>query len=209
MATRALIGYLNDDGTDFVCTYNHYDGYPDGLGKALENFYNDEDKAESIASTGYISSVDWDTGEIDSKYKEEPNRLKLSGNFDEEDMLEIAGKVDEYGGDYGYVWFEGKWHVLKNRGIRAMAEDLEDAIGARTNPDNDPQSMEEEINENDYNAKWQEFINENRALDNMWAVYVKSLVNDIRLNGVADYADFKEEDFVEDYENYMADKMDS
>ena len=32
MATRALIGYLDED-RNFTCTYNHYDGYPEGLGK--------------------------------------------------------------------------------------------------------------------------------------------------------------------------------
>ena len=31
MATRALIGYLSED-REFTCTYNHYDGYPEGLG---------------------------------------------------------------------------------------------------------------------------------------------------------------------------------
>lgn len=205
MATRALIGYLSDDGSTFVCTYNHYDGYPDGLGKTLKDHYNNDDKAEDVASTGYISYIDED-GTINSKYDEAPNRLKLSGDFDEEDMLEIASKVDEYGGDYGYVWYDGEWHTLKNRGIRAMAEDLEDAIGTRTNPDNDTLQEETKI---DYEQKWNQFITENQAIDNMWAVYVKSLVNDIRLNGVKDYVDFKEDDFVEDFENYMSDKMDS
>ena len=205
MATRALIGYLNDDGSTFVCTYNHYDGYPDGLGKTLKDHYNSDDKAEDVASTGYISYID-DDGTINSKYDEAPNRLKLSGDFDEEDMLEIASKVDEYGGDYGYVWYGGEWHTLKNRGIRAMAEDLEDALGTRTNPDNDTLQEETKI---DYKQKWNQFITENQAIDNMWAVYVKSLVNDIRLNGVKDYVGFKEDDFVEDFENYMSDKMDS
>ncbi len=205
MATRALIGYLSDDGSTFVCTYNHYDGYPDGLGKTLNDHYNSDDKAEDVASTGYISYID-DDGTINSKYDEAPNRLKLSGDFDEEDMLEIASKVDEYGGDYGYVWYDGEWHTLKNRGIRAMAEDLEDAIGIGTNPDND--TLQEKV-EMDYKQKWNQFITENQAVDNMWAVYVKSLVNDIRLNGIADYTDYKEDDFIEDYENYIADKMDS
>ena len=206
MATRALIGYLSDDGSTFVCTYNHYDGYPDGLGKTLKDHYNNDDKAESVASTGYISYID-DDGTINSKYNEEPGRLRLSGNFDEEDMLKIAGKVDEYGGDYGYVWHEGEWHTVKNRGIRTMADDLQLSIDARTNPDND--TMQEEIKEVDYKQKWNQFITENQAIDNMWAVYVKSLVNDIRLNGVKDYVDFKEDDFVEDFENYMSDRMDS
>ena len=63
--------------------------------------------------------------------------------------------------------------------------------------------------EENYQTKWNQFITENKAIDNIWAVYVKSLVNAIRLEGVDDYTDFSEDDFIEDYENFMADKMDS
>ena len=38
--------------------------------------------------------------------------------------------------------------------------------------------------------------------------YKKSLANSIRLNGKEQYEDFSVEDFIEDYENYIADKMD-
>ena len=37
-------------------------------------------------------------------------------------------------------------------------------------------------------------------------MYIKSLKNDIRLNGEGDYDDYSKEDFVEDYNNYVADK---
>jgi len=62
MATRALIGFLDDD-KQLVGTYNHYDGYPEGLGKILNKHYNDEDAAERLASEGYISYLDNETGE--------------------------------------------------------------------------------------------------------------------------------------------------
>ena len=35
MATRALIGYL-DSNKVLTTTYNHYDGYPDYLGKKIK-----------------------------------------------------------------------------------------------------------------------------------------------------------------------------
>ena len=41
-----------------------------------------------------------------------------------------------------------------------------------------------------------------------WATYVKSLVNDIRLNSVDSYTDFSEDDFIADYEEYIGGKMD-
>ena len=43
--------------------------------------------------------------------------------------------------------------------------------------------------------------------DRDWAVYVKSLVNDIRLNGVGSYKNFSEDDFIADFEEYIGDKM--
>ena len=205
MATRALIGYLDED-RNFTCTYNHYDGYPEGLGKALEDHYNTDEKAKQIANTGYISSVDED-GKIDSKYDEPANKMVLDNDI-EEAGLQIGEKVDEYGGNYGYVWFDDEWITLKNNGIRSIADQFE-----RLMPMDGVFQVDEEIKtekmEENYKAKWNQFITENQAIDNMWAVYVKSLVNAIRLDGVDDYKDFSEEDFVEDFENYMADKMDS
>jgi len=44
--------------------------------------------------------------------------------------------------------------------------------------------------------------------EHMIDAYKKSLANDIRLNGPSAYADYSVEDFIEDYENYIADKMD-
>ena len=55
-------------------------------------------------------------------------------------------------------------------------------------------------------ARFKEFLNEN-VVDNQWTAYVKSLVNDIRLNGVEQYKDFTEDDILEDFENYLAEKM--
>ncbi len=44
--------------------------------------------------------------------------------------------------------------------------------------------------------------------DRDWATYVKSLVNDILINGVDGYTDYSEDDFIADYEEYIGGKMD-
>ncbi len=44
--------------------------------------------------------------------------------------------------------------------------------------------------------------------DRDWATYVKSLVNDIRINGLGDYTTFSEDDFIADYEEYIGGKID-
>jgi hypothetical protein len=59
-------------------------------------------------------------------------------------------------------------------------------------------------------SKFREFLNEEsineNIIDMQWTSYVKSLVNDIRLNGVEQYKDFTEDDILEDFENYVAEK---
>lgn len=57
--------------------------------------------------------------------------------------------------------------------------------------------------------RFKEFLSESNGsvIDMQWTAYVKSLVNDIRINGVEQYKDFTEDDILEDFENYVADKM--
>ena len=127
MGTRALIGYLDTNGdTKLTSTYNHYDGYPENLGKGLENFYNSDAKAEEIANMGYISYLDPETGEIEAANKKKSIITPLSDNFNEA-MMEIASEIDSFSGNYGYIWDNEneEWITVKNNGIGSMAENLE------------------------------------------------------------------------------------
>ncbi len=67
MATRAAIIYFDPERLEAISTYNHYDGYPENLGAGLENHYNDDMYAKKIASEGYISYLDPETGDIDKR----------------------------------------------------------------------------------------------------------------------------------------------
>ena len=212
MATRAIIAYLSED-KELTTTYNHYDGYPDGLGKALLNHYDVDSKANIVANVGYISSIDPDTGEITSNNSESPNKMDLNGDW-EESLYEIVDEIKSYGVDYAYIWNQvgGDWNTISNGSTENMVKDLANQISSAEYmfgpvDENKTEEEVEEIEEN-YNTKWNEFITENKVIDDQWTVYVKSLVNDIRLNGIADYADFSESDFKEDFDNYIADKMD-
>jgi len=211
MATRAMISFL--DGRMLTTTYNHYDGYPDNLGKALDNHYEEPNEAMKIASTGYISYVDPETGNIDSKYDEPADEIILKGDF-EDSMLEIAEAADAMGADYVYVYNPEnmEWvNASLSGGTRKASEQLAMGLNALKGdfiPDmNDLPAAPDQYTEG-YDKKWQTFISESKAIDDQWSVYVKSLVNDIRLNGVDQYADFSEADFIEDFENYIQDKTD-
>ena len=222
MATRALIGYL-DDSKKLTSTYNHYDGYPDYLGKILLNHFDDDAAAEGVAMEGYISNIDED-GTINSKYDEAADTEIL----DEESFsaaMQIGGKVNEYGGDYGYIWFNKQWNTIKNNGIEGMAkqivEELEESGMFMVD-----ENKEENIMEAGYEAKWAQFLNEAEDMDfgviksfiakdknidmDDFALdaYVESLKNSFRLDK-DDYKDYEMDDYVEDFDNYVSDKMDS
>ena len=226
MATRAMIGFLDDD-KQLVGTYNHYDGYPEHLGKVLVKHFNDEDAAERLASTGYISSIDMETGDIDSKYDEDPTYKVLDADSPFEAGLMIGDMVDSFGGDYGYVWIKelGKWFTLKNNGIANIAKQIEDELGESGMYMVD--EIEENIMEEGYEAKWAQFLSEaknvnfdvikayikkEKSLDDKdfaLDAYIDSLKNSFRLGAKADYVDYEMDDYVEDFDNYVSDRMDS
>ena len=149
MGTRALIGYLDtDNGLKLTSTYNHYDGYPENLGVGLENFYNNDAKAEEIANVGYISYLDPETGKWDAKNKTNPDIIKLPDNFNEA-MMTIAEEIDSFSADYGYIWDNEneEWTNVKNAGIGSMAWQLENALAHLKGkfgmlPDQPDQTME-------------------------------------------------------------------
>ena len=48
MSTRAQIAYMDEEGMEIISTYNHFDGYPDSLGKALLDHYDNDSKELQI-----------------------------------------------------------------------------------------------------------------------------------------------------------------
>ena len=107
MATRAQVAYLGEDMDRIVTTYNHYDGYPESLGVALKNHFNDDLKAKDIASSGYISYIDSETGEVDAKHKESPTEI-IDGDLDT--LLRMwYDDCKGSGAEYAYLWNGRKW----------------------------------------------------------------------------------------------------
>lgn len=217
MATRALIGYLDTDGvTRLTTTYNHYDGYPSNLGKALNTFYNTDAKANEIAEEGYISYIDPKTGEIEANHKQSPGYVTLPDNF-EDAVDEIAAEIDSMGADYGYIWDNSKekWIIIENEGIGEMSQELEmelshlkDKFGAEEvdeayHVDDNKEVVTKESSEinEDLIAKAEMALKGKANLND----YLESLKNDIRLNGEKGYADYTtDEDWEEDYSNYTS-----
>jgi len=139
--------------------------------------------------------------------------------------MEIAAEIDSFSGDYGYIWDNEneEWITVKNEGIRSMAEDLEMNLAHlkdkfammperpdqtrshfvdNDEADEDARMNEVTIKEENTISKAKKALKDKMNLD----VYIKSLENDIRLNGEENYKDYSIEDFIEDYDNYTQNK---
>ncbi len=231
MATRAMVAFLDDD-KQLVGTYNHYDGYPEGLGKVLQKFYNDERAAEELSGTGYISYLDPEDGSINSKYDEEPLYKIIDADDAFSAGMMIGDEVKGMGADYGYVWIKplGKWYVLKNKGGDSIAKQIEDELGeSGMYMVDESKEIEENIMEQGYEAKWANFLAESKKVDFKvlkkylqkvndveegefdYAIdgYIESLQNSFRIDGPEAYEDFEMDDYVEDFDNWFNDRMDS
>ena len=216
MATRALVGFITDK-PELISTYNHYDGYPENLGKGLESHYAMPEEALKIASMGYISYLDPETGEIDAKHKEPADKTMLPNDF-EEAMFKVAEVGDSYGADYIYIYNveTSDWiYASVGRGIRGAAEQLMDKLqdydGGIFPPVGDDLGVPGDnalgLEENMDKVLSQAMFKLQDQPKDMVKAYKDSLANDIRLNGKETYADYSVEDFIEDYENYIGDKM--
>lgn len=56
MSTRSNIGILNSDGT-VDAVFCHWDGYPNGVGVTLRDYYTTEEKVRKLISMGAIDSL--------------------------------------------------------------------------------------------------------------------------------------------------------
>jgi len=164
MATRAAIIYFDPEKLEAVSTYNHYDGYPENLGAGLEAHYNDDFKANRIASEGYISYLDPETGDIEvtnARDKDvDPTRMRLSDDMDQTAM-DLAEMINSYSADYAYIWSPAidKWMTIKGGSTKSIYTTIDqlmpELFGMGTNPEND--MMEEK----DYMTEWKTFLSEN------------------------------------------------
>ena len=148
MATRAQVARFSGP-TEIETIYNHYDGYPGYLGKALTDHFNNQDAVIDLMDGGNLRYIDSETGEPEH-YDMEPSK-RIKG----EDMGDLLGKyadhIDSAAGNYAYIWDGEEWHTIKNDGIGSMIQQLnkkffkDEALGV-------------DLSE-DWESKWKKFIN--------------------------------------------------
>ena len=103
MGTRSMIGIVNESGT-ISASYCHYDGYLDGVGKTLMEFYNNDKQANLVARGGYLSSLTENYDECKG----------LACNTDKAELFDNAldfkeSAEDFCGAEYIYLWDGTDW----------------------------------------------------------------------------------------------------
>ena len=158
MATRALIGYLNPDNT-ITTTYNHYDGYPENLGVALNKHYSTDEKAQEIATLGYVSFVDPETGDIEANNQEAPRTV---GDSDLVSSLQYFRDSAD-GTDYAYLWAPQTGDWMYARPSMKMEDFVDNfALGIDFQDEDDLADMDSiDSMEEGYTTKWKNFLSEN------------------------------------------------
>ena len=203
MATRAQVAYIDEDMTQIITTYNHYDGYPENLGKALLNHYDSDEKAKFIASSGYISYIDPENGRVDATHNESPTIIR-DGDVDTL-LRKFYDHSNGSAADYVYLyagqWIEASMYPMtQDKFVAMMMDELE-----MTTPMYDEEEMKDNLEE----GKSECLVKAQAALKGKANLndYMSSLTNDVRLNGSDAYDDYEAGDWVEDYEEFIADKM--
>ena len=229
MATRAAI--ITIDNRIMTSTYNHYDGYPEYLGKALETHYNSDELAKKVSGEGYISYIDDETGEMNVSNPRDKDIKPTTDDFGGmgvDDMAyELAKEINSMGVDYAYIWNErgGNWVTIKNDGVKTTMNKL--AAELPTMGFDDEQDMMEE---KDYMTEWKSFISENddatvrfeKIRDNAYRMlkhedgkqvnaYVDALKRQIKFSpsDADEIINYDKSDFQADFDDYVSDKMDS
>lgn len=208
MATRAyIVRFLSDTEAELV--YNHFDG-GDYLNKALND--NNIDPEEVFENPGHIRGIS-DDGEIE-RYRD-GDLITVTG----EDIIDTIQKVSDQknGISYFQVYdgLEDKYHQIStNQPFDDIAKQMESILKVE----------DDEIMNEGWESKWDKFLNENidktkledfiksalkDEIDSQVEVYLDSVRRDISRGDLDQYAEMDVEDIIEDFENYIADKLDN
>lgn len=108
MATRALYGILNNDGTvDYQ--YNHFDGMPSCLGATLLDCYSDEKSIRELLSFGDASAVGRSVYTSSFYARDRGEDLSISSA-----ISTVEFQMDGKYADYLYLFKDGEWFYVCN-----------------------------------------------------------------------------------------------
>jgi hypothetical protein len=114
MATRSRIGLELSDGS-ILSAYNHWDSYPEWLGRILRTHYTDKEKVSELIDGGDMSSP-WteDRFSIDPThgFKVQEYGPQYYSQRGEDCPPRLDANLTEYlcnGEEYAYLYRRGEW----------------------------------------------------------------------------------------------------
>lgn len=132
MSARCRIGIKLNDGK-VVSIYNHSDGYPTGVGRILDEYYNTRESIMMLINLGDISMLgtepvdcpelwDFESGMSalarDAHYTNIPFCRTYKGRGEKGVGAKVSASVEEYVDnlceEYNYLYDGGKWFVVKD-----------------------------------------------------------------------------------------------
>lgn len=114
MSTKGLIGVKTKEGWKVVS--NHWDSYPECLGKTLYENYITQEEVEELVNLGDLETVDAtidDTVAYGRDFGESDTSPEVCKSL--KDVYEVAGEAYA---DFVYLFDEGKWEAYE------VADDL-------------------------------------------------------------------------------------
>jgi len=107
MSTNARIAIQKNEN-DFDVIYLHWDGYPSHAMKMLLANYNSEELATELVALGDLSGVDETLETCQAYYRDRGEDWSdvMPSPANSMEMLR-----EDAGGDYLYVWMDGKWNA--------------------------------------------------------------------------------------------------
>lgn len=128
MSTRSTIAKVQEDGQTIRSIYCHFDGYPEYVGKVLQENYTDMNKIDQLLALGDISVLDREIGEAQTDAFIAPDFTRKEGYclaYGRDggepgiDALVHANENEWLGFrkgswcEYGYLWNDGSWHTFQ------------------------------------------------------------------------------------------------
>ena len=141
MATRAVIGKLQKDGSGIKAIYLHSDGYLEHAGRILNEHYQDESKVDELLEHGDISFLNENIGVkldfMDYKSFHENKQCRFYGRdrnehrdfdmcYDELDLIRFA--KNSCNAEYVYLYAYGYWYVYTVEDNTYEFVELEDEL---------------------------------------------------------------------------------
>ena len=102
MGTRSYI-FTETQNNNFVGSYCHWDGYPEGVGSILLENYIDQDKVDELCNLAGFSSLQETTEETaTARYDDIPSAVANS-------VKDACNYGADFGADYIYIHKDNEW----------------------------------------------------------------------------------------------------